>query len=150
MEALARRLESSVAKSLYSEASAVGAAPPLDGLEDELEPHDPGHLELGGQLGQALADDRVVLQRHAVARRRPHVLDEQLEALLHGREGEHGEALEVERLRDVLEPAAHLPHHVVVGDEDVVEEHLVGALVAHGPDGVDRDAGLVDRDEEQA
>ena len=38
MDALARRLESSVAKSLYSEASAVGAAPPLEDSKTNLSP----------------------------------------------------------------------------------------------------------------
>jgi hypothetical protein len=39
--------------------------------------------------------------------------------------------------------------HVVVRHPHVVEEHVVRALVAHGPDAVDRDARMVERDEEQ-
>ena len=38
MEALASRLESSVANSLYSEASAVGAAPPFEDSKTNLRP----------------------------------------------------------------------------------------------------------------
>ena len=46
-------------------------------------------------------------------------------------------------------PAPPPPHHVVIRDEHVIEKHLVGALVPHRPDGVNSDAGLVDRNEEQ-
>ncbi len=60
IEALASRLDNSVANSLYSEASAVGAAPPFDRLVDEGQAEHAGHLGLGGQLGDALADDGVV------------------------------------------------------------------------------------------
>ena len=46
-------------------------------------------------------------------------------------------------------PLVDLADHVVVGHEHVVEEDVVGALVAHRPDAVDRDAGMVERHEEQ-
>src|SRR5665213_3276249 len=59
------------------------------------------------------------------------------------------EALEIARLGDVLEPLVELTHHVVVGDEDVVEIDLVGPLVSHGPDSLDGDVGVVHRHEEE-
>ena len=74
-----------------------------------------------------------------------HVVDQQVEALLDRREREHREALEVERLRDVLEAVVHLADDVLVGHEHVFDEDLVGALVAHRPDALDGDAGLVER-----
>ena len=70
-----------------------------------LQAEHPRDLGVGGEPRDALAHDRVVLQRLAVARRVAHVVAQQVEALLDRREREHREALEVERLRDVLEAA---------------------------------------------
>ena len=46
-------------------------------------------------------------------------------------------------------PLVDLADDVLVGHEHVVEEDVVGALVAHRPDAVDGDAGVVERHEEQ-
>ena len=43
----------------------------------------------------------------------------------------------------------HLPDHELVADEHVVEEHLVGPLVADRPGRVDREPGVVHLDQEQ-
>ena len=77
------------------------------------------------------------------------MIDQQVEAGLDRREGEHREPLEVERLGDVLEASVELADDVVVRDEHVVEEDLVGPLVAHRPDRLDGEAGVVHRHEEQ-
>ena len=89
------------------------------------------------------------LQRLAVDGRLADVVGEDADALLDLAVGEHREALEVERLGDVLEAAVEVADHVVVVHEHVVEEDLVGALVAHRPDGPDGEAGVVERHEEQ-
>ena len=96
-----------------------------------------------------MAHDRVVCQGLVVTGLGRHVLAQDVHPLLDGREGEHGEPLEVQRLGDVLEPPVHLADDVVVGDPHLVEEHVVGALVPHGPDRVDGDAGLVEGDEKE-
>ncbi len=150
IDASASRWDSSVAYSLYSDACVVGAAPPFCDSFTKRSPSTRATSAWVASSAMLLAHHRVVLQGLAVARGAGHVLAQQVEALLDGREGEHGEALEVERLGDVLEAVVELAHDVVVGHEHVVEVHLVGALVAHGPDGVDGDAGLVEGHEEQA
>jgi len=63
---------------------------------------------------------------NASALGRVHVIDEQVEALLDRREREQGEALEIERLRDVLESVVHLADDVLVGHEHVLDEALDG------------------------
>ena len=134
IDALARRFESSVANSLYSDDSRRRRRAALHRLGDDAQPEHPRDLGLGRELGDALAHDRVVAERLAVARLGAHVVAQQVEPLLDRREREHREALEVERLGDVLEAPVELADDVVVGDPHVVEEDVVGALVAHRPD----------------
>ena len=66
IDASASRFDSSVANSLYSDASARGRVAALHRLVHEAQAEHPGHLGLGDELGDALADHRVVLQRLAV------------------------------------------------------------------------------------
>ena len=118
-------------------------------LGDEAQPEHARDLGVGGEARDLLADHRVVAQRLVVEGLGGDVLAQQVEPLLDGRVREHGEALEVERFGDVLEPVVELADHVVVVHEHVVEEHVVGALVTHGPDRVDGDAGIVEGHEEE-
>ena len=149
MEALANRREYSVVNSLYSDASAVGGAPPWDEAKTNLRPSTRATSAWVCSWAIRARTTGVVLQRLAVAGGGLHILGQQVEALGDGRVGEQGEALEIERLGDVLEPLVELAHHVVVGHEDVVEVDLVGPLVAHRPDGFDGDVRVVHRHQEQ-
>ena len=63
IDALASRFDSSVAKSLYSDDSVVGGAPPFIDCGHDPQAEHPGDLGLGDELGDALAHDRVVPQR---------------------------------------------------------------------------------------
>ena len=117
---------------------------------DEAQPERARHLALRRELGDALAHDRVLAQRLAVALLAAHVVDQLLEALLDRREREHREALEIEGLRDVLEAAAALADQIVVGHEHVVEEDGVRALVADRGRRLDRETRVAHRDQEQA
>ena len=149
MEALASRREYSVVNSLYSDASAVGGAPPCDEAKTNLSPST--RATSASVCRWAICDRTTASSLSGSPSRRAvrHVLGQQLEPLGDGRVGEQGEALEVEGLGDVLESLVDLADHVVVGDPDVVEVDLVGALVAHGPDGLDGDAGVVHGHEEE-
>ena len=48
-----------------------------------------------------------------------------------------------------MKPVVQLADHVLIGDEYIVEEDVVGALVAHRPDPLHGDAGMVKRYQEQ-
>ena len=66
------------------------------------------------------------------------------------REREHREALEIERLRDHLEALAALADEVVVRDEYVLEEDLVGGVLADRRQALDLEARVIHRDQEEA
>jgi hypothetical protein len=105
-----------------------GWGPALHRLGHEAETQHARHLGLGRELGNPLAKHRILSQWLPVALFCSHVLAEQLEPLLDGSEGEHGESLQVERFGDVLEALVELSDPVLVTDPGVVEEDLVGDL----------------------
>ena len=93
---LARRLDSSVAYSLYSDDSVVGGAPPFIDAATTQRPSTRATSSLRGDLAtDALGSS---LERLVVDGLGPDVVAQQVQALPDRREREHGEALEVEGL----------------------------------------------------
>ena len=127
-------------KSLYIEASIVGTRSLSASLIDLALQH-ARHLELGGELRDLLAHDRVFAQRLAVARLLSHEVDQAASSLISmGPTGSIVKRSRSSASQMYVQALADLAHHVVVGHEDVVEEDLVGALVADGLGRMDLEA----------
>jgi hypothetical protein len=101
------------------------------------------------QLRDLLPGHGILAQRTTVALLALHVLGQYLEALLDRREREHRKALEIERLRDVLEAVIQLADHVVITDEHVVEIDGVGDLVADRGNRLDLQARMIHRHQKE-
>ena len=149
------RCESCVAKSLYCEASQVGGLPPCcsDLIDSQTKRSDEParHRDVGRQARDLLTHDRVAAQRLAVARARS--APSRTSSFARSAIGEKVNI--VKRSRSSAsemywKPRPRLPDQVVVADEDVGEEDLVGDVLADGRHALDLEAGRVHRQQEQA